>query len=196
MDNIIYENEITVEVNTDIETLNKILKENRFTIKEEYDLIDIYMVKDDNENDTNLEILKKCILIRNIITEEENIKRITYKYKEYNDKEEIIKQGKINCGIDSIENALSLFKVIGYKELIKINDHLIVYANENTEFVVQLVNDKHIYIEMEEECQHIDRIYNNIEEMINDFNKYNIPIKDNNYFVKKAEIELIEGKRV
>lgn len=196
MDNIIYENEITVEVNTDIETLNKILKENKFIIKEKYDLIDIYMVKDENVNDTNLEILKKCILIRNIITEKENIKRITYKYKEYNDKEEIIKQGKINCGIDSIENAISLFKAIGYKELIKINDHLIVYANENTEFVVQLVNDKHIYIEMEEECQHIDRIYNNIEEMINDFNKYNIPIKDNNYFVKKAEIELIESRKV
>jgi len=196
MNNMIFENEITVEVDLSIEELKKKLKENNFVINEEYDVIDVYMVKDEDVNDTCLEILKKCILIRNIITKKENIKRITYKYKEYNEKEEIIKQGKINCGIDSIDNAISLFEAIGYKKLIKINDHLIVYSNDNTELVVQLVNNKHIYIEMEENCEYIDKKYNDIEEMINDFNKYNIPIKNNNYFVKKAEIELIESNKV
>lgn len=188
-----YENEITVEVNTTFDELNEILIANNFVVQEEYDLIDIYMVKKecDITNDA-LEVLSNCLLIRNIITKEENKKKITYKYKEYNDKREIIKQGKVDCDITSIEEAKSLLESIGYQELIKINDHLIVYANEKTELAVQLVNDKHIYIEIEDKCNYISRKYESIEEMINDFKQYNIPIKGDNYFVKKAEIELME----
>lgn len=192
MNNVVYENEITVEVDTSLENLKEILKENDFTIKEEYDLIDIYMVKNDGLSDNHLETLKNCLLIRNIITDNKNIKTITYKYKEYNDLKEIIKQGKVDCYIESIEEGKKLLEVIGYNKLMEIKDHLIVYANNKTEFAVQLVNNKHIYIEMEEKCNHINRSYTSVEEMINDLKQYNIPIKNDDYFVKKAEIELIE----
>lgn len=187
-----YENEITVEVDTSLEKLEEILRLNNFVVKNEYDLIDIYMVNNSCDSKESLDILKNCLLIRNVITKEENKKIITYKYKEYNDKKEIIKQGKVDCSVASIEEAKNLLETIGYRELIKINDHLIVYANENTEFAVQLVNNKHIYIELEEKCNYISREYNSIEEMINDLKQYNIPIKGENYFVKKAEIELME----
>jgi len=192
VNNVVYENEITVEVDTSLENLKEILKENDFTIKEEYDLIDIYMVKNDRLSDNHLETLKNCLLIRNIITDNKNIKTITYKYKEYNDLKEIIKQGKVDCYIESIEEGKKLLEVIGYNKLMEIKDHLIVYANNKTEFAVQLVNNKHIYIEMEEKCNHINRSYTSVEEMINDLKQYNIPIKNDDYFVKKAEIELIE----
>lgn len=82
-----------------------------------------------------------------------------------------------------------------YEELLRINDHLIVYANQVDEIAVQLVNDKYIYIEIEQACHRIDRVYNGIEEMKNVITKYAIPIKENNYYVKKAEIELRESKR-
>lgn len=47
-----YENEITVEVDTNLENLINILEERGFKLKEEYDLNDIYLInKNDKEND-------------------------------------------------------------------------------------------------------------------------------------------------
>ena len=63
------EAEISVLVKTDYETLQKELKENNFLLKEEYVVNDIYMI-DENVNISNmsyLDILKKCILVRDIV---------------------------------------------------------------------------------------------------------------------------------
>ncbi len=191
---MVYENEITVEVDTNLENLKSILINNKFKIKEEYDVVDHYMLRKDYKiNENNLDILKNCILIRKIIEDKKTTNLLTYKYKEYNDSNEIIKQGKINCKVDSTIAAQELLEAIGYYKLIEINDHIIVYANEMTELSVQLVNNKHIYIEIEEKCNFIDKTYESIEDMKEEINKYQIPIKDNNYFVKKAEIELMEA---
>lgn len=188
-----FEKEITVEVDCSIDELMKILEKNGFKIIEEYDLKDIYMIDKNYKFDGNyLDVLKRCILIRNIIEEDRNRKVLTYKYKEYNELEEIVKQGRVDCEIKSLDEAYSFLNTIGYKELISIDDHMIVCCNEKTELSIQLVNDKHIYIEMEEDSHHVGRVYTSVEEMIDDFNKYNIPIKGDNYFVKKALIELKE----
>lgn len=45
---------------------------------------------------------------------------------------------------------------------------------------------------MESECVHIKRKYNSVEELKNDINRYNLPIDNSNYFVKKAELILSE----
>lgn len=183
-----FETEITVEVNTSLDNLDCLLKNNNFKIKEEYDVNDIYLIdKSFSEKRNYLEMLNHCILIRDIIEKNKKTKLITYKYKEYNEKNEIIKQGKINCEVSSITDAKKLLEALGYEEIISINDHLIVYENNDDELCVQLVNNKHIYIEIE------DRKYRNIDEMKNVIKKYNIPIKNNDYFVKKAEIEMKES---
>ena len=58
-----YENEITVEVDTNLENLINILEERGFKLKEEYDLNDIYLInKNDKENDY-LSMLNKCVSI-------------------------------------------------------------------------------------------------------------------------------------
>ena len=176
-----FEKEITVEINTSLKNLESILKENNFKIKEIYD---------------TLELLKNCVLIRHIIEKNKEYKMITYKYKDYNDKNEIIKQGKINCYIDSIDEAEQLFKYLNYEKLLEIYDHSFVYANDEDEFVVQSVNNKHIYIEVEDKCHYIDKEYKNIEEMKKVINKYNISIKNNDYFVKKAEVEMLENNHI
>ena len=187
-----FENEITVEIDTDLDNLIKLLESNGFTLKEEYDLKDIYMInKNDKENDF-LSMLNKCVLIRDIIEKDKETKMLTYKYKEYNENKEITKQGKIKCIIDNIDDAKLLFKKLNFEELIKINDHMLVYATDKDELVIQNVNDKHIYIEIEDKCNYADRFYNSIEEMKEVIIKYSIPIKNDNYFVKKAEIELQE----
>ena len=188
-----YENEITVETVCSIQELNNLLEKLEFKVMEEYDVFDIYMLdKNYNNTENKLELLKHCILIRDIVGKDEETKKITYKYKEYNEKEEIVKQGKSDCEILDIEEAKNLFEALNYEELIRINDHIIVYSNNIDELAVQVVNNKHIYIEIEEKCNYINKKYNSLGEMINVVSKYKIPIKEENYFVKKAEIELEE----
>lgn len=187
-----YENEITVEVNTDLNNLISILEERGFKLKEVYDLNDIYLInKNDKENDY-LSMLNKCVLIRDIIEQNKETKMLTYKYKEYNDKNEITKQGKIKVIIDDVEKSKLLFERLNFEELIRINDHLLVYASDKDELVIQCVNNKHIYIEIEDKCNYVNRTYTSINEMKKVIIDNSIPIKSDNFFVKKAEIELQE----
>ena len=183
------ETEITVLVNSDYETLKRQLEKYNFKIVDEYELNDIYMINkniDLNEL-SNLEILKKCILVRDIV----DIKKVLlYKYKKYADNGDILEQGKVECPIIDVDKAVGFMESIDYKVLFKIYDKCIVFTNGETEFVVQLVNDEYIFIEMEAECSNIDRVYKSVAELKEDINRYNLPIDKSNYFVKKAEIEL------
>ena len=81
---------------------------------------------------------------------------------------------------------------INYKRLFEIKDKCIVFTNDESELVVQIVNNRYLFIEMESECVHIDRIYSSEQEMIGDLNRYNLSIDNSNYFAKKAEIVLNE----
>ncbi len=187
-----YENEITVEIDTSLEELVSIIESKGFKLKEEYDLNDIYLINKKDKSNDYLSMLNKSVLIRHIIEKDKENKMLTYKYKEYNDKKEIIKQGKVNVKIDDIDNSKLLFEKLGFEELLRINDHMLVYASDKDEFVIQNVNGKHIYIEIEDKCNYANRFYNSIDEMKSVIIDNSIPIKDDNYFVKKAEIELQE----
>ncbi len=187
-----YESEITVEVCVDLSSLIKILEENDFELKEVYDLNDIYLINKNDKEDDYLSMLNKCVLIRNIIEEDKETKLLTYKYKEYNENKEITRQGKVKVKIDDISNSKLLFEKLGFQELIRINDHMLVYSTDKDELVIQNVNNKHIYIEIEDKCNYADRIYNSIDEMKKVITDNNISIKNNDFFVKKAEIELQE----
>ena len=57
-------------------------------------------------------------------------------------------------------------------------------------------NDKYIFIEMEDKCEFVDKVYKDVNEMKNDLLSYNLPIDTSNFFVKKALImlnEIIKG---
>ena len=187
-----YENEITVEVDTTLENLISILENRGFKSKEAYDLNDIYLINKLDKKCDYLSMLNNCVLIRHIIEENKETKMLTYKYKEYNENKEITKQGKVKVKIDDIDNSKLLFEKLNFEELIKINDHMLVYATDKDELVVQNVNGKHVYIEIEDKCNYADRFYNSIEEMKKVIIDNSIPIKGNDFFVKKAEIELQE----
>lgn len=183
--------EITVELDTDLETLKGILAKQNFKIIKEYDINDIYMVDRKCDLTQNpLDILSDCLLIRNIDEKDEVNNMITYKWKDYNENEEITKQGEVNCVVESLYDAEHLLNIIGFIRIFEIRDHLIIYSNGITEFAVQLVNDKHIYIELEDTSRRSGKYYETIEEMKEEINKLNIPIKGDNYFVKKALAEL------
>lgn len=183
--------EITVRVNVSYEKLEEELKRNNFIKKEEYIVNDSYLINSlINITDMKgLDILKKCVLVRDIVG---ILKQLLYKYKKYDNNGDIIEQGKIKCPVTDINKAMEFMNAIGYEKLFDIHDKCIVFANDKTELVVQLVNDKYIFIEMESEPQYINRKYENVEELKDDICSYNLSIDKSNFFVKKAELILNE----
>ena len=181
--------EITVQVKSDYETLKKELEKYNFKIVEEFELNDIYMIDKniDLSKLSSLEILWKCILIRDLANTK---KSLLYKYKKYAENWDIIEEWKVECPITDISKAIDFMESINYKLLFEIHDKCKVFINWESELVVQLVNDKYIFIEMESECKHINRKYDSIEELKEDINRYNLPIDKSTYFAKKAEIIL------
>lgn len=183
------ETEITVLVKTSYEKLKEELLNKGFELKEEYEVNDDYLIDSrlNLSSMSNLDILKNCILVRDVVGIE---KELLYKYKEYDDNGDIIKQGKVKCPVIDTKKAIDFMMAINYKRLFSIYDKCIVFANDRTQLVVQLVNDKYIFIEMESNGEFIDREYTNIEEMKEDLLSYNLPIDNSNFFIKKAEIML------
>ena len=150
--------EITVRVNVSYEKLEEELKQNNFIKKEEYIVNDSYLINSlINITDMkSLDILKKCVLVRDIVG---ILKQLLYKYKKYDNNGNIIEQSKIKCPVTDINKAMEFMNAIGYEKLFYIHDKCIVFANDKTELVVQLVNDKYIFIEMESEPQYINKKY-------------------------------------
>ena len=185
------ETEITVLVKSDYDTLKKELEQNGFVIKEQFVLRDIYLLnnKINISNMDSLDILKNCVLVREVIGIE---MELVYKYKKYDNNGDILEQGKVECPITDVKKAIQFMDAIEYKELFIINDKCIVFANDRTELMVQLVNNKYIFIEMEAKCKYIDKVYANIDGLKEDICSYNLSIDKSNFFVKKAEIILNE----
>lgn len=189
-----YENEITVKVNTTYDKLHNILLENNFIKKEEYTVKDTYMINKeiDITKLNDLEVLKQCILVRDVVDIE---KSLVYKNKEYDSEGNIIKQSKIKCPILDIEKGIKFMEEINYIKLFNIIDKCIVYVNNDNELVVELVNDKYVLIELESNPEYINKKYTCYLDMIKELNSYNLPIDKTNYFVKKAVLVLNDTVR-
>ena len=187
-----YENEITVQVTCNYEELHSLLIKQGFKIIEKYTIIDEYLISKDYDlkNKNYLDILKECVIVRYI---ENTLKELLYKYKEYSNNGDIIKQAKVSCKVNDIKEASNFMKTIGYKELIHIQNNSVVYTKDKIEFAVQLVNDKYIFIELEDKSEYLNKTYSSIEEMKEEINLYNLPIVKDKYFAKKAAI-ILEDK--
>ena len=185
------ETEITVLVKTDYETLKKELKTYGFQEKEKYTVNDVYLIDGtiDILKMKSLDILKNCVLVRDIVGIE---KDLLYKYKKFDTNGDIIEQGKVEWPIIDLDKAIQFMKMIKYKKLFNIVDNCVVFANDTTELVVQLVNSKYIFIEMESKCEYIKKEYKNVNDLKNELCRYNLSIDSSNFFVKKAEIILNE----
>ena len=133
------------------------------------------------------EILAKAVLVRDILgkTSGEISKKITVKIKNFDEQGNILSQKSVNCDIASIEDAKNLLKAIGYKEIMNIKEEDIVYEKDSFELSIKNVINGDNLIEVE-----TDDKYNTIEKLIEKINEINIPIYTDNYFVKKAEVEL------
>lgn len=183
-----FENEITVTINMSKKDLISFFDINNYKKVDNYIVDDIYYVPNDVDLDVNpLEVLKKCILIRSI---DDKKHYLMYKYKEYDENENIIKQGKSKVQVTSKDDASSFLKTIDYKELIRIVDHVEVYEKDRLQICVENVNDKYLFVEIEENEE-----YNTIQKMIYALDSTKIKYDKSNYFVKKAKIIFEEKYR-
>ena len=189
------ENQITVEVLETKQNVIKLISNNGFKLKKEYDINDIYLVKKEFENCENYNLLlNNSILIRDISEKPHTRKLITYKQKHIDDNGNILNQINANVEIFNIDDAYNMLKLIGYKDLIKIKDHISIYTRDNgDELALQFVNDR-IYIEIEEKCEHTGKKYESLNYMKSIIINLKLPIKDENYYAKKAE-DILNDKK-
>lgn len=174
--------EITVKVNSTYEKLHSDLERIGFSKIKQTIMYDTYMIDKniDISNMKDLDILSKCVIVRNI----GEYNAFIYKIKEYDEYENIISQEKIECNISNVNSGIKFMIMINYKELLNIKSELIIYSNNIFEIAVQIVNDDFILIEME------DDKFDSIDDMISSFSKLDIDYDRSNYFVKKAQIIL------
>lgn len=184
-------NEITVKIKEKLDKFYQIIEEKGFKIRDEFSMNDTYFIPQNLNLDkmTTREILSKAILVREIEdkTFGKMIKKITFKIKNFDENGSILNQESINCDVLDIEDAKNLLRAIGYREIMTIREDDVVYKNGQLELAIKDVKngDKLIEVETEESEE-----LNTIDKLIRKVNELDIPIYTDNYFVKKAEIEL------
>ena len=184
-------NEITVKIRCELNELYKIVEEKGFKVVDKFSMDDTYLIPETLNVDkmNTREILSKAVLVRDIRRQMPNriIKQITFKIKNFDEYGNIISQESINCDILETEDAKKLLKAIGYKEIMNIKEDDIVYEKDGFQLAIKDIKDGDNLIEIETEE---NKDLNTTEKLIKKVNEIQIPIYKDNYFVKKAEIEL------
>lgn len=190
-------NEITVSINCSLQEIYNLLENKGFSIVDKYNMEDIYYIQKDIDIKKQAieEILKNYVLIRKVtqfipdnFVDSYNVNKLIFKSKEIASDGSIIRQDKKDCIIKYIYEGIEFIEALGYKELMTIKEKAIVYGKDDLQLVIKDVENSENLIEIEtkennEKLDTIDKLKNIVREL-------QIPIKANNYFVKKAEIEL------
>ena len=190
-------NEITVSINCSLQEIYNLLENKEFSIVDKYNMEDIYYIQKDIDikKQAMEQILKNYVLIRKVtqfipdnFVDSYNVDKLIFKSKEIASDGSIIRQDKKDCIIKYIYEGIEFIEALGYKELMTIKEKAIVYRKDDLQLVIKDVENSENLIEIEtkennEKLDTIDKLKNIVREL-------QIPIKANNYFVKKAEIEL------
>lgn len=184
-------NEITVKIKGNLKEFYKIIESKNFKIVDKFSMNDSYFIPEKlklSEMSTR-KILSNAILIRDIRDKisGKTVKKITFKIKQFDEDGNIVNQSAINCNVYEVEEAKKLFEAIGYKQIMNIYEEDIVYEKDGLQLAIKDIKNGEKLIEVEtEESEEL----NTIDKLIKKINEINIPIYTDNYFVKKAEIEL------
>lgn len=184
-------NEITVRVKGDLNEFYKNIEEKGFEVTDRFKLDDTFLVPEslDLESMSARDILANAIIVR--IVERGNgklVKNITYKRKVFDENGNILSQSKVECEVFEVEDAKKLLTAIGYKEIMRIKESDIAFGKNGFSFAVKDIENGAKLIEAEADSN-IEEM-NTLDKIKAMFDKYEIPIYKDNYFVKKAELEL------
>ena len=183
-------NEITVKLKCTGEEICKILESKGFQFVERYLLDDIYYIPNtiNIKNMSERDILSKAIILRNVegyIPNKYRESKLTYKKKEIDQEGNIVKQSKVDCKIIDSNDGKKFLEAIDYKAIMQIKEIDYLYKKNELQICIKdvLNGDKLIEIEENEQLDTIDKIKQELERL-------NLPVNTNDYFIKKAEIEL------
>lgn len=181
------ENEITIKVACSNDELIKHLMNKGFNEGRKFTLDDYYLIpKDINISQLSTrEILAKAIIIRYIVDDCEIIQKITFKKKNINSNGEIISQKAANCDVLDYKSAIDLFYELGYYQIMNIKESDTIYFKNEIELAVKFLENGTTLLEIETN-ENFETV-NKLKKLIK---KLEIPIENDNYFVKKAEDEL------
>ena len=184
-------NEITVKIKGDLDEFFDLLKSRDYKITDDFDMTDTYFIPNDLEIDklSTREIISKCVLVRHVRghLSGNEYKNITFKEKDIDKDGNILSQKQIKCDVRDVEDAKKILSVIGFKELMSIHEDDVVYEKDGVPLAIKNIKGGDNLIEIETQ----DRDgFRTIEELKNTINKIDIPIYTDDYFVKKAEVEL------
>ena len=182
-------NEITVKIKCDLDEFYKTIKERGFEEIDHFNLDDTFFIQNDLnlENMTTREILSKAVLVRKVTYDYKVVKLITFKKKKFDEKGNILDQQNIECNILEIDEAKRLLNAMGYKEIMRIVENDLVFKKDNVQFAVKDIVDGDKLLEMEMGFNESFSTLSQIEEKMKELD---IPVYTDNFFVKKAEIEL------
>lgn len=187
MENI---NEITVKLSCDLPEFFEFIKKENYKEILKFTLNDNYMIPNDLdiENLTIREILSKAILVREIIEfcPAAVIHKLTFKIKKFDENGNILSQEAISCKVQDMEKTEKFLNAIGYKKIMNIFETNTVVKKDDFQFAIKDIRDGDNLIE----CEIAVNNCLSIDELKNRFIERKIPICTDNFFVKKAEIEL------
>ena len=182
-------NEITVKIKCDLDEFYKTIKERGFEEIDHFNLDDTFFIQNDLnlENMTTREILSKAVLVRQVTYDYKIVKLIVFKKKEFDENGNILDQQNIECNVLDTEEAKKLLKAMNYKEIMRIVENDFVFRKDNVQFAVKDIVDGDKLLEMEMGFNESFSTLSQIEEKMKELD---IPVYTDNFFVKKAEIEL------
>ncbi len=185
-------NEITVKLKCSIEELKKLLEINGFKLVQKYFLNDTYFIPKElnKEEMTPREILSKAILLRDIteLIPKRKIVKLTFKSKKINSIGIILEQRKTECELTDATEGKAFLQAIGYTELMNIKENGTEYEKEQLKISIKDIQNGDQLIEVETVEENTE--LNTIEKIKQKISELQIPIDTNDYFIKKAEIEL------
>ncbi len=182
-------NEITVKIKCDINEFYDTIEKRGFKNIDHFNLDDTFFISNDLDIDsmTTREILSKAVLVRKVTYDYKVVKLITFKKKKFDEKGNILDQQNIECNILEIDEAKRLLNAMGYKEIMHIVENDLVFKKDNVQFAVKDIVGGDKLLEMEMGFNESFSTLSQIEEKMKELD---IPVYTDNFFVKKAEIEL------
>ena len=182
-------NEITVKIKCSLDEFYDIIKKRGFKEIDHFNLDDTFFISKDLDIDsmTTRDILSKAVLVRNVTYSYKVVKLITFKKKEFDEKGNILNQQNIECNILDIDEAKRLLVAMGYKEIMQIVENDLVFKKDNVQFAVKDIVDGDKLIEME---MGFNESFDTLIQIEEKMKELDLPVYTDNFFVKKAEIEL------
>lgn len=183
------DNEITVKLKCTTDELKSQLLQNGFQVTKHFTIHDYFFIPKelDIKGLSAREVISRAVLIRDIVDLDSNRRdqKFTFKVKEINSAGEILSQTAYNCGITDISSATAFIEAVGYRKLMEIEeDDYILAAPDGFEIATKDIKNGDNLIEIEPTEE-----YNTIDKIIARLNESSVPFYDDEYFVKKAEIE-------